>query len=213
MSRAIKTTPEMAQEMATEREKSGYNKKLYKVASDEYKGEILANDIINRATDLIKSQERGKVNFNDLEDVEGRAYAYLQACADSQTFPSVMGLAVHGFGISRQALNQYITRNPDSRATDFINRVKDVIADILTNASLNNNANAVQAIFQLKNHFDHSDKVEIQPIPADPLSSEHTMTDEECIALIKSAHPNEDISGITAGELQSKALAIKYDVP
>ena len=31
MSRAIKTTPEMAQEMATEREKSGYNKKLYKV--------------------------------------------------------------------------------------------------------------------------------------------------------------------------------------
>ena len=38
------------------------------------------------------------------------------------------------------------------------------MADILTNASLYNNANAVQVIFQLKNHFGHSDTVQLQPV-------------------------------------------------
>ena len=49
------------------------------------------------------------------------------------------------------------------------------MADILTNESLKNNANAVQVIFQLKNHFDHNDKVEIQPVQADPLGDQRSV--------------------------------------
>lgn len=35
------------------------------------------------------------------------------------------------------------------------------MADILTNAALYRNADAAMAIFQLKNHFDHADAVQI----------------------------------------------------
>ena len=152
------------------------NKRLYKAQADEHKGQLLANDIITRADSLLQSEDRGKVDFNDIDDVKTRTYSYLKACAISEAYPSVMGLAVDAYGISRQALNQYLLRNPTSEATEFIQKAKDVIADILTNASLYNNANAVAVIFQLKNHFEHSDRVEIQPLrvsdPVDNLSVE-----------------------------------------
>ena len=74
-----------------------------------------------------------------------------------------MGLAVYGYGVSRQALNDYL-RTHNNETTAFIEKAKDIMADILTNASLYNNANAVQVIFQLKNHFGHSDTVQLQPV-------------------------------------------------
>ena len=50
--------------------------------------------------------------------------------------------------------------------TEFIDRTKDVIADILTNAGLYNNANSIQVLFQLKNHHSFADRVEIEPVVA-----------------------------------------------
>lgn len=151
----------MLEAVANERE---HNTKIYKAATDEHKANALSADIMAHAKILITSDNLGKVDFNNIEDVKARTYAYFEACAKSGAFPSVMGLAVHGFGISRQALNQYLLRNPGDISTQFINMAKDSIADILTNESLYNNANSIQAIFQLKNHFDHSDRVEIQPV-------------------------------------------------
>ena len=152
------------------------NKRLYKAQADAHKGQLLASDIITRADALLQSEDRGKVDFNNIDDVKTRTYSYLKACSISEAYPSVMGLAVDAYGISRQALNQYLLRNPTSEAPEFIQKTKDVIADILTNASLYNNANAVAVIFQLKNHFEHSDRVEIQPLrvsdPVDNLSVE-----------------------------------------
>ena len=40
----------------------------------------------------------------------------------------------------------------------------DLFADVLTNQSLHNNANPVQALFQLKNNHAFADRVEIQPV-------------------------------------------------
>lgn len=213
MPRSIKTVPEMTAELAAEREKDGYSKRLYKAQSDEHKGDMLSADIMQRADDLLKSETRDKVDLNDIEDVEQRTYDYFTACADAQVYPSVMGLAVHGFGISRQALNQYLQRNTGSRTAEFICKAKDVMADILTNASLYNNANAVQVIFQLKNHFEHSDKIELQPVQAaDPLSSGRERTTEDCIRMIKEAKPDMDTSRLTKEELINEALAIEYGI-
>ena len=156
----LKTVEEMATELSESKSKSGYSKKIYKAESDEHKGEVLSNDIQNHITELTKSRQKGKVNFFDLEEVERRTIEYLTACSISETFPSVMGLSVQAYGVSRQALNQYLNSH-DNEVTAYINIVKDMIADILTNASLYNNANATQVIFQLKNHFGHSDVVEM----------------------------------------------------
>ena len=163
MSRAIKTVPEMAQAMVAEREANGYKKKVYKAEADAHKGEALQSDILAQLEALQATEQRRKVELRDLEDVRQRTYDYLAACAEAEAFPSVMGLAVHGYGISRQALNQFLLRN-DNEVTEFINRTKDVIADILTNASLYNNANAVAVIFQLKNSHSFADRVEIEPV-------------------------------------------------
>ena len=161
--REIKTVPEMAQALVAEREANGYKKKVYKAEADAHKGEALQMDIITQLEALQATEQRRKVDLRDLEDVRQRTYDYLAACAEAEAFPSVMGLAVHGYGISRQALNQYLLRNKNE-VTEFIDRTKDVIADILTNASLYNNANAVAVIFQLKNSHSFSDRVEIEPI-------------------------------------------------
>lgn len=173
MARTIKTVPEMTEELAIEKSKNGYTQRLYKsnykAVSDEHKNEVLTADIMQRVQDLKQSKGKQRVDFNNLEDVEQRTYDYFEACAAAGVYPSVMGLAVHGFGISRQALNQYINAHPHTPQTDFILKAKDMMADILTNESLKNNANAVQVIFQLKNHFEHSDKIELQPVQEDPL--------------------------------------------
>ena len=104
-----------------------------------------------------------RVDLSDTEKVQERTFMYLEACAQSSSFPSVMGLS-GAMGCSRQNLNQWLLSHPGHPTTDFVNMTKDVMADILTNASLFNSANAIQVIFQLKNHFEHSDRVEIAPI-------------------------------------------------
>lgn len=211
---------DMARAIAEEKEKSGYSKKLYKgnnykAASDEHKGALLASDIRQRAEDLLKSNERGRVNFKDIEDVQTRIFAYFSACAAAEVYPSVMGLAVHGFGISRQALNQYLLAHAETEAAEEINKAKDVMADILTNASLYNNANAVQALFQLKNHFGHSDRVEVQPVETKPDNEAPIKrilgaSRAESLAALKSALPGEDFSGLSDEELIQKRIELKY---
>jgi len=99
---------------------------------------------------------------------------YLEACSLSSCFPSVMGLS-SALGCSRQNLHRWLLSHPEHPTTDFINMAKDLMADVLTNASLYNNANAVQVIFQLKNHYEHADRVEIAPVVQNmPLDNDYS---------------------------------------
>lgn len=174
MARTIKTVPEMTQELIAEREANGYTKKLYapkgsyKEQVDTHKGEQLQADIAIKVDALKAAEQRGKVDWNNMEQVKQRTFEYLEACQAAEVYPSIMGLAAHGYGVSRQALNQYLNSH-DNEATAFISMVKDTMADILTNASLYNNANPIAVIFQLKNHFEHADRVEIAPVVNNPL--------------------------------------------
>ena len=165
MGRTMKTVAEMTAELEADKNRSGYTKRLYKQQSDEHKGEQLQADIGDKIAALKKSDGSEKIDWNDLGAVKKRTYEYLEACQNAGVYPSVMGLAVFGYGVSRQALNTYLN-NHNNETTDFIARTRDIIADILTNASLYNNANAIQVIFQLKNHFNHTDTVQLQPVVA-----------------------------------------------
>lgn len=163
--RKLQSVEEMAKEMEGKKDLSKPNTaRLYKQMADEHKGDWLQTDIQNKVAALQSASDRQRVDWNNLDEVKQRTFDYLTSCSLSETFPSVMGLAVYGFGVSRQALNQYLASH-NNPTTEFIDRVKDIMADILTNASLYNNANAVQVIFQLKNHFNHTDTVQIQPVP------------------------------------------------
>lgn len=144
----------------------GSPKRLYKQESDGHKSEQLQMDIANKREVLRTVVKREKVDFSNLQMVQDRAFAYMEACEKAGVFPSVMGLATHAFGVSRQALNQYLLTH-NNETTDFIALVKDTFADILTNASLYNNANPVMTIFQLKNSHSFVDKLEIAPVQAE----------------------------------------------
>lgn len=162
MNHALRTVDEMAAALTEEKSAKG-RKSLYKQQTDEHKGELLKADIAAKVTALRVSDERPRVDWADLEQVKARTYDYFEACQQSEVYPSVMGLATYGYGVTRQALNEYL-RTHNNETTAFIGKAKDIMADILTNASLYNNANAVQVIFQLKNHFGHSDTVQLQPV-------------------------------------------------
>lgn len=183
--RAIKTVPEMQEDMLTDMETASERKRrLYKIDSEEFKKAELAADI-GRAIEAISSN-RKRVDFHNIEDVRQRIIDYFTACANAGVYPSVQGLAVHGFGISRQALNQWRTRSQRDKyrtgnetrkeVERLIDCACDMMADVLTNQSLHNNANPVQVLFQLKNNHAFADKVELAAVPYD---NEHDDYDEE----------------------------------
>lgn len=154
----------MAQEMTDDIANSKRRKDIYKIASEKFKAEQLSQDIGQAIKALNNSAVR--VNLNDAEDVRQRIIDYLTACQLSGTYPSVQGLATKGFGISRQWLNMWRLdqKNKGTESLDLIEMAYDLFADIITNQSLHNNANGIQALFQLKNNHSFADRVEIEPI-------------------------------------------------
>ena len=138
---------------------------IYKTESEEFKKQELSNDI-NRAISTLGDTERVRVDFYNAEDVRRRIVDYFTACSGAGIYPSVQGLAVHGFGISRQALYQWRSNRDHSNleSARLIDLACDLMADILTNQSLHNNANTIQTMFQLKNNHSFSDKVELEAV-------------------------------------------------
>lgn len=165
MRRALQTIPEMTDQLIQEiNNGSGKKRMIYKTEAEEFKKGELANDI-SRAINAI-AEDRERVDFSNIADVKQRITDYFSACAAAGVYPSVQGLASYGFGISRQALNQWRNRNNNrgSEVSLLIDRACDMMADILTNQSLHNNANPVQSLFQLKNNHSFADRVEIEPV-------------------------------------------------
>ncbi len=169
MTKSLMTRPQMAQALA-ERPNRRLN---YKQESDTHKGEMLAANIQTTIEALERTASRERVNLYDVDQVKIRTLEYLQACKTAEAFPSVMGLAAFGFGYSRQGLNKFLRQHPNEASAQFIELVKDSFADVLTNQSLYRNADAAQAIFQLKNHNDFADRLQLEPITTEnPLGPE-----------------------------------------
>ena len=165
--RKIQPITEMAEAMSEQVNNSKRGKDIYKVQAEQFKAEQLSQDIGRAVYALSQPEaEAERVDLSNAEDVRQRIIDYLTACQLKGIYPSVQGLASFGFGISRQALNQWRRRdkNKGSEAAELIERATDMFADILTNQSLHNNANPVQSLFQLKNNHSFADRVEIEPI-------------------------------------------------
>lgn len=144
----------------------------YKEQADRLKAEALDADIGNKLAMLKEASTHSRADLNDLEAVKETAFAYMEKCQSSGTFPTVLGLAV-SLGYSRQGLNKYIRQHPESQTTHFLEAVKDTFADILCNSSLFRNADAATSIFILKNCAGFVDRLEIEPVQAaNPLGEE-----------------------------------------
>ena len=162
-SRPMLDVDDMTEALTEKKNRNGYNSKMYKAQSDEHKAEQLSKLVAKATTGLNNYQSRVTIDFTDIESVKQRTEAYLTACGNSGTFPTMQGLAVYGYGMSRQYLNSYLASNPSTSATKYINMVRDAIADITVNSALFNNADATMSIFVLKNNHSFTDHIEIQP--------------------------------------------------
>ena len=100
------------------------------------------------------------VNLDDLNEVIDKTEEYFASCAAAQHFPSMLTYTSIGLGISRSKLNNYMNTHKNE-VTDYLERVRDLIADVLTNASLYGNADTVSVIFQLKNLHGFADKINV----------------------------------------------------
>lgn len=164
----IKDVESMALELHEEQREDRYKVRKYK----DKKGEIVSeekvgSEIAVAREALSKIMERGRVDLWNIEEVVLRTEDYFLACEKSGTFPSMMGLCSRGFGMTRDGLYKWMDRNPGTPTTEYIGIVQEMMADILTNASLRNKANVAQTIFQLKNHFGHTDEVRVKKVEGD----------------------------------------------
>ena len=153
----------MAEALTADREKSGHKTKIYKEIADQHKGQQISLSITSKNNALKQSINAPRVDLSDTQEVQKRIFMYLEACSLSSSFPSVMGLAA-ALGCSRQNLNRWLLSHANHTTTDFINIAKDLIADVLTDAALRNNAAQIMAIFQLKNLHGFADRVEVAPV-------------------------------------------------
>lgn len=147
----LQTVEQMAMGMVEEKRK--------KTDAQIAREESLNTDIAMARAALKAAYDRQKVDLGDPLEVRERISEYFQACEIANAYPSVMGLAVKAFGVERQAVEEYIKRHPEAESVKLIIEAKQAIADIIVNQSLKGNAQPVAAIFQLKNWYEHTDKV------------------------------------------------------
>lgn len=153
----------MAEALTANKEKDGHKGKIYKEIADQHKSEQISLSITSKNNALKQAINAPRVDLSDTQEVQKRIFMYLEACSLSSSFPSVMGLAA-ALGCSRQNLNRWLLSHANHTTTDFINIAKDLIADVLTDAALRNNAAQIMAIFQLKNLHGFADRVEVAPV-------------------------------------------------
>lgn len=156
-------------EIAADNKRGNPRANLYKAEADEHKSQMLSKSI-GELTEVLKRDQIkniSRVNFDDIEEVKQRTIEYFESCQATGHYPSLLTLCSIGYGCSRGLLDIYIN-NHNNESSNYLIRVKDMIADILTNASLYSVADNVSVIFQLKNLHGFADNIRVEASPVMP---------------------------------------------
>ena len=144
------------------------NKKNLKLMADMTKGEAVATNLA-RVADLISNEiydrtilkNETAVDLDDVKAVMERTRDYFYACAEAKNPPSMLTYSSIGLGLTLVRLNEYIRKN-NNESTEFILRVKDLIADQISTGAMFGNLDNIMAIFQLKNLHGFADSVRVE---------------------------------------------------
>ena len=148
------------------------NKRNMKLMASE-KGEAVAQNLI-KVGDLISNEiydrtilkHETAVDLDDVNAVMERTRDYFYACAEAKNPPSMLTYCSIGLGLTQMRLSDYL-RTHNNESTDFILRVKDLIADQITTGAMYGNLDNIMSIFQLKNLHGFADNVRIEAAVAD----------------------------------------------
>ena len=139
-------------------------------------GELISNEIYDRT--ILKNETA--VDLDNVEEVMIRTKDYFFACAEAKNPPSMLTYSSIGLGLTLVRLNEYL-RKHNNESTEFILRVKDLIADQISTGAMYGNLDNIMSIFQLKNLHGFADNVRVEAavldqtpqIDADALAKEY----------------------------------------
>ena len=151
------------------------NKRNIKALANAEKGEAVAKNLLNLAG--VIDSEIGQldrkclknataVDLDNVKAVMERSRDYFLACAAAKNPPSMLTYCSIGLGLTQNRVNDYI-RKHNNDSTEFILRVKDLIADQITTGAMYGNLDNIMAIFQLKNLHGFADNVRIEAAVAE----------------------------------------------
>ena len=141
--------------LSMEREKT--ETRLY--SKDEDADAKIRKLIAQATTELANLPE--KVDIRDTEQVKSIVKAYMLSCYEAGSVPSKTGTC-RAMGLSRQAIDAFMSKNINHPSTEFLRVVFDSLAEILSSAALTNSTNMVLSIFLLKSIFGYKESVVIE---------------------------------------------------
>ena len=145
------------------------NKRNMKLMASAEKGEAIAQNLV-RVADLISNEIYDRtvlknsvaVDLDDTTAVMERSRDYFTACATAKNPPSMLTYYSIGLGLTQARVCDYMRKHPNHPSTEFIMRVRDLIADQITTGAMFGNLDNIMAIFQLKNLHGFADNVRIE---------------------------------------------------
>lgn len=102
-----------------------------------------------------------KVHADNLEKIYTCASSYITHCATYGNLPTMQGLA-GWLGITRKTLYDWLKDYNRPKTVELLERIRDFIADVSTQAATKGKVNTVAWIFYAKNYFDMRDSVEVE---------------------------------------------------
>lgn len=151
--RAARQSVEEMTEQLTESKKGNrlYSPKTgnYKEISDALKAEALDAAIDQQLELLAAAKRRGRVNLNNVDEVEATATAYMTSCKQAGVYPTMLGFAA-ACGYSRKAIYEYISRH-SGKSVDYLDGLRSSWAAIIAQMGLARQCSESVSIFLLKN--------------------------------------------------------------
>lgn len=135
------------------------NNRLYNVGKNATgKRSDIGGIISSMKPTFLPSTER--VRPDELEKIQERTLSYISHCEQYNNLPTMQGLA-GWLGINRKTLYEWLKDNRKPQTVDLLEKIRDLIVDISTQAASKGKINPVTWIFYAKNYFEMQDSVEL----------------------------------------------------
>lgn len=136
----------------------------YKEISDQLKSEALGAAIDQQLGLLATAKQRGRVDLNNVDEMEAIATAYMTSCKQAGVYPTMLGFAA-ACGYSRKTIYEYINRNT-GKSAQYLDNLRSSWAAIIAQMGLARQCSESVSIFLLKNSGQNmADRAEIDIAP------------------------------------------------
>ena len=178
MSRKTPNLEPLSSEQMKAEQMEKQNSRIYKIEADEHRGSELSQLTARIRDELSGEIEKIQLVNGDIQKVKHQVLLYFDACTETGTLPSIIGLS-RALGYSRAGLYKYLETYHGTPIAEYLEIVRHGISDALDSASLYNNVNSIVAIFIQKSIHQRIDRAELvvsQPTNDNPLGA---LIDEE----------------------------------